>query len=116
MIPIDVPLLVDSGADCTVLSPTDAAALGAEVKMFPPGPITAGVGGKRYTRVIRAVLLLGEASIPIPLVVFEATEGAPSMPSILGRDVLSRFALVMEERTNRVLLLEPEEADRVNWP
>lgn len=38
------------------------------------------------------------------------------MPSILGRDVLSRFALVMEERTNRVLLLEPEEADRVNWP
>ena len=73
---IDVPLLVDSGADCTVLSPTDAAAL----------------------------------------VVFEATEGAPSMPSILGRDVLSRFALVLEERTHRVLLLEPEEADRVNWP
>lgn len=37
------------------------------------------------------------------------------MPSVLGRDILSRFALFMEERTQRVLLLEPDEADRVTW-
>jgi len=35
----------------------------------------------------------------------------PRIPSLLGRDILSHFALFVEERTNRVLLLEAHEAD-----
>ena len=35
----------------------------------------------------------------------------PRIPFLLGRDVLSHFALFLEERTNRVLLLEAYEAD-----
>ena len=38
------------------------------------------------------------------------------IPSLLGRDVLSQFALFFEERTDRVLLLTPEEADLLNLP
>lgn len=38
------------------------------------------------------------------------------IPSLLGRDILSPFALFMEERSNRVLLLEPHEADALNLP
>jgi hypothetical protein len=38
------------------------------------------------------------------------------IPSLLGRDILARFALVMEERTRRVLLLEPAEADALGLP
>ena len=34
----------------------------------------------------------------------------------LGRDVLSRFALFMEERSGRVLLLEPHEAASLQLP
>ncbi|MCI0438462.1 MAG: hypothetical protein L0177_04955 [Chloroflexi bacterium] len=36
------------------------------------------------------------------------------LPPILGRDILSRFALFLEERTDRVFLLEPHEADVLN--
>lgn len=46
--------------------------------------------------------------------------GAPStlrfIPSLLGRDILSRFALFYEERRSVVLLLEPDEADAINLP
>jgi hypothetical protein len=38
------------------------------------------------------------------------------IPSLLGRDVLSHFALFYEERTGRVLLLEPQEADLLRLP
>ena len=38
------------------------------------------------------------------------------IPSLLGRDILGRFALFLEERTDRVLLLTPEEADQLNLP
>jgi hypothetical protein len=113
---IDVSFLVDSGADCTVLSPTIAGALGTEVQTLSPGPITAGVGGKTDTRAVPAILRFGDVAIPIVLVVFEVTGRTTAMPSILGRDALSHFALVMEERTERVLLLAPDEADGVNWP
>ena len=34
-----------------------------------------------------------------------------AIPSLLGRDILSNFALFIEERTDKVLLLEPAEAD-----
>ncbi|MBA2447966.1 MAG: hypothetical protein H0V51_08075 [Chloroflexi bacterium] len=36
------------------------------------------------------------------------------IPSLLGRDILSRFVLFMEERSQRVLLLEPHEADALS--
>lgn len=38
------------------------------------------------------------------------------IPSLLGRDLLSHFALLFEERTDRVLLLEPREADGLRLP
>jgi hypothetical protein len=39
-----------------------------------------------------------------------------AIPSLLGRDVISCFALIVDQRTQRVLLLEPEEADALNLP
>src|SRR5919202_16117 len=36
------------------------------------------------------------------------------LPSVLGRDVLSNFALFFEVRTQRVLLLEPAEAAQIH--
>jgi hypothetical protein len=38
------------------------------------------------------------------------------LPSLLGHDVLSQFALIVEQRTDRVLLLEPAEADALHLP
>jgi hypothetical protein len=35
---------------------------------------------------------------------------------MIRRDILSRFALFMEERTNRLFLLEPDEVDALQLP
>lgn len=65
---------------------------------------------------VDTVLLLGSSLIPLVLTIPMPNQVGPSIPSILGRGILARYALVIEERTDRILLLEPQEADLVNWP
>ena len=67
-----------------------------------------GVGGQAATRTIEAVLTIDSFSTPLTLAIVETSR---PIPSPLGRDVISLFALFMEERTGRVLLLEPAEAE-----
>ena len=54
--------------------------------------------------VMEQEVLITTLALPVP-------ETPHPIPSLLGRDVLSHFALFLEERTGRVLLLEPHEAD-----
>lgn len=116
---LEVPLLMDTGADRTILSPIDAKRLARRLRIdlttFPKGAPSTGVGGQADTRTIEAVLTLDNFSTPLTLSILEPPPGTtPAIPSLLGRDILSHFALFMEERTNRVLLLEPHEADTIN--
>jgi hypothetical protein len=73
------------------------------------------------TVVAGATLTLGGHEFDLALRVL-APSTAPQrvslerIPSLLGRDILSHFALIFEERTERVLLLTPEEVDRLNLP
>jgi hypothetical protein len=114
---LDVPLLVDTGADRTILAPGDADRLsrrfGVSLPSLRKGISSVGVGGQASTRLIQSVLLMGQFTSPaFDLTILEPTAGPlPGMPSLLGRDILSYFALFMEEGTGRVLLLEPHEAD-----
>jgi len=116
---IEVPLLVDTGADRTILSPHDARRLEREVGInlttLRRGTPSTGVGGQADTRTIEAVLTLATFSTPLTLTILEPLPGPlPPIPSLLGRDILSHYALFMEERTDRVLLLEPQEADALH--
>lgn len=54
----NVELLVDTGADGTLLSPSDAAALRLDLAQLPPGPPSTGVGGRVPTRYAQANLTL----------------------------------------------------------
>ena len=45
------------------------------------------------------------------ITIIDAIPGPNSMPSLLGRDILDDFALFMERRTQRVLLLDAGEAE-----
>jgi hypothetical protein len=64
-----------------------------------------------------AALNIGPFSIPLTLTILEPIlNRILSIPSLLGGDVLSHFALFMEERTGRVLLLEPHEANALDIP
>jgi hypothetical protein len=111
-----VLLLVDTGADRTVLSPIDAIRLtrrfGVNLDDIPQGVSSTGVGGPASTRIIRAVLNIESFSTPLTLTILEPIRNRIlPIPSLLGRDILSHFALFMEERTSRMLLLEPHETD-----
>jgi len=109
---LGVELLVDTGADRTILSPGDAERLGIDITTLASGTPSTGVGQRPVpTRTIQAALILQPLLIPLTLTIPETPN---PIPSLLGRDILSHFALFMEERTSRVLLLEPPEADALH--
>jgi hypothetical protein len=108
-----VDLLVDTGADRTLLSPVDARRMLIDITGLPLSEPGRGLGGGVRTRTIEAVLNLQHFSTSLNL---RIPETPLPIPSLLGRDIISHFALFMEERTSRVLLLEPHEADALGLP
>ena len=65
---LEVPLLMDTGADRTILSPIDAKRLARRLRIdlttFPKGAPSTGVGGQADTRTIEAVLTHDNFSTP----------------------------------------------------
>jgi hypothetical protein len=115
---LEVRLLVDTGADRSLLSPLDARRLGVDVDTLARGRQSTGVGGQRGTRTIEAILSLDSFSAPLVLTILESPPGEPlsPIPSLLGRDIIGLFALILEQRTERVLLFTPAEADSIPLP
>ena len=79
------------------------------------------MGGTTATVYVQAVLTLGDRAYDLQLRILvpqtrEQQQALRHVPSLLGRDVLSRFALFLEERRRLVLLLEPHEPDELNLP
>lgn len=110
---------IDTGADRTILGSNDTDALvrsGLILGTLPTGPNSAGVGGRVRTRLIDAVLTLESTEIRLALTLLEpSSTSGTRIPSLLGRDVISRFALFLEERTARVYLLDQGEADALQF-
>lgn len=117
---LEVSFLVDTGADHTLLSPTEGTRLrqqlGIDLLGLPFGPPIGGVGGETQTRMINATLDIGEQSISITLSLVEPSPGQfPTMPSLLGRDILYQLALFMEYRTDSLLLLDESETETISF-
>jgi predicted aspartyl protease len=117
----DVEFLVDTGADSTVLAPADAIFLGLDVARFRRGTPSTGVGGTIGTAFTDATLTLDDLTYDLPLRLLVPTTRAQGralfrLPSLLGRDFLSHFALFMEERSRRVILLESHEVASLRLP
>jgi len=111
----EVDFLIDTGADRSLLSLSDAAGLGIESGGLPAHR-SVGIGGPAVMGSIQATLGFGQREIgALVRVLMPGDAGQRTVqeriPSVLGRDVLSRFGLYIEERRDLVLLFEPPEAD-----
>ena len=106
-----IELLVDTGADRTILSPIDAGNMGLDVPALDVGLRSRGIGGEVSTRVVESTLTVQGYSTSITMHVPEVRQ---PIPSLVGRDFMANFALFMEERTGRVLFLDEEDLSAVN--
>ena len=118
--PMEISFLVDTGADRTLLSPLAAARLrrdlGVDILDLPFGSPIVGIGGQTETRMIDATLDMDDHSIPTTISLLEPPPGHfPTMPSLLGRDIIYQLALFMEYRTDRLLLLDESQTAHINF-
>lgn len=116
-----VHFLVDTGADSTLLAPRDVLTLGLDLRGLPHDIPSTGVGGRTPTVSTEATITLDTLTFTTLLRILTPTTQRQqrllsTIPSLLGRDLLSHFALFVEPRTQRVLLLEPQEVDTLLLP
>ena len=104
--PDTIPFLIDTGADRSILHPFDADRLGIAVREidFSSGAPISGVGGSMRLMPIPARAIFRTATDQYPRYVWvnsavhlaEPSEENWDMPSLLGRDLLQLFRLVLE--------------------
>ena len=117
---LEISFLIDTGADRTLISPVDGVRLrgelGVDILDLPFGSPIVGVGGQTETRMIDATLDIGAQTISTTLSLVEPPLGHfPTMPSLLGRDILYELALFMEYTKDRLLLLEDSETEHISF-
>ncbi len=109
--------LLDTGADNSVLMPSDAASMGVSFGTLSPAEGTAhGIGGQAlYHREPALLLFPGDDSLYLydfDLEVAEPTTHNRELPSLLGRDIVDRW-LLRYEKPRDLLEAEVDSADMV---
>ena len=111
--------LVDTGADATVFAATFVQRLGLPGRPPPAGIGLTGVGGSQAHVLVRTTLTLyGDDGSPARIQgEFSAfLDPAATDMSILGRDVLDHFDLIVSRQRNEVVLLATNHRYRVEPP
>ena len=102
--------LIDSGADRTVLSASVLERLHLPQRRAESGLTLSGIGGESAFVLVRTALVFvreNGAAIRIRGELAGFTDMDATDLSILGRDVLDHFDVVLSRRRNDVLLLAP---------
>ena len=106
---IDLPFMIDTGADLTLVSPIDGQRLcrrlGVDLQSLPRGGAIGGIGGTVQTRVVRATLVIGSYRTTMDVPIIDSPPGPYDMPSLIGRDIIYDFALFIEHIADKLLLL-----------
>jgi hypothetical protein len=114
--PIPENFLIDSGADRSVLSAVLVTRLQVPTRSAPPGFILSGIGGTSEFVLVTTVLEFirddgGAVKVRGEFTGF--TDPTATDLSILGRDVLDHFDLVLSRRRSEILLLAPRHQYRI---
>lgn len=103
---VDVPFLVDTGADATVFSADIRASLGLAPQQSTQG--IGGVGGSASSEVLSAEIRLTTSDgrkIVIRGQFFAVMDPKSLEMSVLGRDITNLFALIVDRQQDVVCLL-----------
>jgi predicted aspartyl protease len=101
----EVSLLVDTGADSTVLMPVDADRLGVQYGRLTNTTTSTGMGGESEDFLEQAQLVFRDDAdvlhiYDIALVIAKRRSDILILPSLLGRDVISRWRLLVDKSAN----------------
>jgi hypothetical protein len=111
--------LIDTGADATVLSAYLVQQVNPSPVPAPPGFSLVGISGTSGSVMVQTVLVFrrsdgGHARVQGQFAAF--VDPAASDYSILGREVLDIFDIILSRRRNEVLLLAPNHDYQVIGP
>lgn len=118
----EIGFLVDTGADGVMLGTLETDRLIDDFQVdlgTLPLSSSHGVGGQARIRSVQAILSMGKFSTTVEIGIMEPPprgETVRPIPSLLGRSVISRFGLIVDERTDRILLLDADEFDALDIP
>lgn len=104
-----VDLVVDTGAETTILARSVAENIGLDLATLPDGGTSTGIGGVTATRAVESTISVQDYFVTLWLRIQESRH---PVPSILGRDFIRYFALFMEETSGRVLFLDQFDVER----
>ena len=112
-----ITFLLDTGADTSFLMPGDAHALGIDLGGLAMAPeSTTGIGGEARYYQTEALLTFSDREhlylYEVDLEIAVPTEHNRGLPSLLGRDILSRW-LLRYEAPRSVVAAEVNSADMV---
>lgn len=102
--------LIDTGADRTVFSAALMAQLRLPTMQASPGFTLSGVGGTSDFLLVTTVVEFtrdGDGPVRVRGEFAGFTDPAATDLSVLGRDVLDNFDLIISRRRNDILLLAP---------
>jgi predicted aspartyl protease len=110
---LPIVLLIDTGADLTVLAPGVADQLASSIQITPTVTLASGVGGTQQLHEIAVDLLLPTTSgqrarIRGPLPVLLAPGSLEF--SVIGRNLLDQFSLIYSRPKGTLALLNPPDS------
>ena len=114
--PVADDFLIDSGGDRTVFSAALLARLRLPAESAPPGVRLSGIGGDSpFVLVTTAVELTRDdgGAVRVRGAFAGFTDPTATDLSILERDVLDHFDLIISRRRGEILLLAPRHQDRI---
>lgn len=101
-----ISFLLDTGADSTCLHPSDAQDLGIPFDMLQDESISRGIGGGASYYRESALLEFRDGPIrsvyDIQLLIAKPTEDNSGFPSLLGRNIISRWSVLYEPINGRL--------------
>lgn len=111
----DVSFLMDTGADSSVLMPSDAKNLGIPYDRLEGNHECGGIGGTVRSFVERAILVFTSPNrmlygYDLELDIMPGDPGMEDVPSLLGRDILDRWRIIYDPLKSG-LRAKPRSAD-----